>query len=44
LLIEQGVHIRAVQEILGHTRVTTTERYTNSRELHQTGEKPLVAC
>ena len=28
LLIEQGVHIRVVQEILGHTRVTTTERYT----------------
>ena len=29
LLIEQGVHIRAVQEVLGHTRVTTTERYTH---------------
>ena len=29
LLIEQGVHIRVVQEILGHTRVTTTERYTH---------------
>ena len=28
LLIEQGVHIRAVQEVLGHTRVTT-ERYTH---------------
>jgi hypothetical protein len=27
LLIEQGVHIRVVREILGHTRVTTTERY-----------------
>jgi site-specific recombinase XerD len=26
LVIEQGVHIRAVQEVLGHTRVTTTER------------------
>jgi hypothetical protein len=26
---EQGVHIRVVQEILGHTRVTTTERYTH---------------
>jgi len=29
LLIEQGVHIRGVQEVLGHTRVTTTERYTH---------------
>jgi site-specific recombinase XerD len=28
-LIEQGVHISVVQEILGHTRVTTTERYTH---------------
>ena len=25
LLIEQGVHIRVVQEVLGHTRVTTTD-------------------
>jgi site-specific recombinase XerD len=29
LLIEQGVHIRVVQEILGHAHVTTTERYTH---------------
>ncbi|MER7423041.1 tyrosine-type recombinase/integrase [Nonomuraea rubra] len=29
LLIEQGVHIRVVQEVLGHTRVTATERYTH---------------
>jgi integrase len=28
LLIEQGVHIRVVQEVLGRTRVTTMERYT----------------
>ena len=26
---EQGVHIRVVQEVLGHTRVKTTERYTH---------------
>ncbi|MEV4805132.1 site-specific integrase [Nonomuraea sp. NPDC049421] len=26
LLIEQGVNIRVVQQVLGHTRVTTTER------------------
>ena len=29
LLIEQGVHIRVVQEVLGPTRVTTTESYTH---------------
>jgi len=29
LLIEQGVRIRVVQEVLGHTRVTTTERDTH---------------
>jgi hypothetical protein len=29
LLIEQDVHIRVVQEVLGHTSVTTTERYTH---------------
>lgn len=29
LLMEQGVHIRVVQEILGHSRVTTTEKYTH---------------
>ncbi|GAA3421725.1 tyrosine-type recombinase/integrase [Streptosporangium vulgare] len=29
LLIEQGVNIRVVQEVLGHTRVTTTERYAH---------------
>jgi integrase-like protein len=29
LLIEQGVHIRVIQEVLGHARVTTTERYAH---------------
>ncbi|GAA3787613.1 hypothetical protein GCM10022226_02450 [Sphaerisporangium flaviroseum] len=29
LLVEQGVNVRVVQEILGHARVTTTERYTH---------------
>ena len=35
LLIEQGVHIRVVQEVLGHTRVTTTERYTHVATLQR---------
>ena len=29
LLMEQGVHIRVVQETFGHTRVTTTEKYVH---------------
>jgi integrase len=29
LLVEQGVHIRTVQEILGHSRITVTARYTH---------------
>lgn len=29
LLIEQGVHVRAVQEILGHSDVRVTQRYTH---------------
>lgn len=29
LLIEQGVHVRAVQDILGHADVRTTQRYTH---------------
>lgn len=44
LLAAQGVYIRVIQEILGHARVTTTQRYTNSQELHQTGEFLQVAC
>ena len=43
LLVAQGVHIRAVQEILGHSDVRTTEGYTNSQELHQAGENLQVA-
>jgi integrase len=29
LMIEQGVHTKVVQEVLGHARVTTTEKYTH---------------
>jgi site-specific recombinase XerD len=40
-LIAQGVHIRVVQEILGHTRVTTTERYTHvaSMQMRDAGDR-----
>ncbi|WP_240506656.1 tyrosine-type recombinase/integrase [Thermoactinospora rubra] len=38
LLIEEGVHIRVVQEILGHARVTTTERYT-SLQMKDAGDR-----
>src|SRR5262249_23662033 len=38
---EQGVHIRVVQEVLGHTRVTTTERYTHvaTLQMKDAGER-----
>ncbi len=43
LLLEQGVDIRVVQEILGHSTLAVTRRYTNPRELQRTGEKPQLA-
>jgi len=36
--------ITDVQWVLGHASLTTTQLYTNSRELHQMSEKSLVAC
>jgi integrase len=29
LLVEQGVHVRTVQEILGHSGIRITQRYTH---------------
>ena len=43
LLGELHVDMHVIQQILGHAQITTTRRYTNSQELHQTGEKPQVA-
>lgn len=34
----EPVDIRTVQNILGHASLASTQVYTNSRELHQTGE------
>jgi integrase/recombinase XerC len=36
-------NLRAVQKLLGHESIATTERYVNPRELHQTGALPQVA-
>ena len=46
----EGTYLRysantaALQELLGHAWTGTTARYINPRELHQAGEKLLVAC
>ncbi|HEY3652873.1 MAG TPA: tyrosine-type recombinase/integrase, partial [Streptosporangiaceae bacterium] len=41
-LVEFDYPERFVSEQAGHRYASTTAIYTNSRELHQTGEKPLV--
>jgi site-specific recombinase XerD len=35
LLIEQGVHVRTVQQILGHSDIRVTQRYTHVAEQSQ---------
>jgi integrase len=40
-----GADLKTVQEQLGHTSIVlTADTYTKSREFHQVGEKPRVAC
>jgi integrase len=34
----------AIAALLGHKTLAMTMVYAKSRELHQMGEKPLVAC
>jgi len=44
LALSAGVELKVVQEMLGHSSIVlTADTYLNSRELHQTGEKPPVA-
>ncbi|SRR6266498_869875 len=43
LLYARGVDLKAIQELLGHEWLSTTTRYINPRELHQTGEFLQVA-
>jgi site-specific recombinase XerD len=42
-LTEDGVDRRFIQVQVGHECDSSTAIYTNSQELHQTGEKPQVA-
>ncbi|MEU8041810.1 tyrosine-type recombinase/integrase [Streptosporangium sp. NPDC049078] len=46
LLIEHGVNIRAVQEVLDHPRVTTTERYAHVSTplMRDAGERGRPPC
>jgi integrase/recombinase XerD len=42
LALDAGATLRDVQDYAGHRDPRTTRRYDNSRELHQTSEKPQV--
>jgi site-specific recombinase XerD len=42
--INRGMSLEAIAALLGHRSLDMTLRYANSRELHQAGEKPQVAC
>jgi site-specific recombinase XerD len=43
-LAEGGLDAFALADLMGHSDVSITRGYVNPRELHQTGEKPQVAC
>lgn len=40
---DAGTAVDVLAELLGHELLHSTQRYYNSRELHRTGEKALVA-
>ena len=42
-LVRDGHNLVLVAELMGHARTETTRGYSNSQELHQTGEKPQVS-
>ncbi|MGH3778997.1 MAG: site-specific integrase [Pseudonocardiaceae bacterium] len=42
-LLAHGAGLDEIADLLGHRSLATTRIYANSRELHQTGEKPQVA-
>ena len=42
--INRGMSLEAIAALLGHRSMRMTLIYANPRELHQTGEKALVAC
>jgi len=42
-LLHAGTDITVIALWLGHEKVTTTQIYLNSQELHQTGENLQVA-
>jgi integrase/recombinase XerD len=43
-VLDAGGSVDEVQELLGHASVSSTEVYTNSRELHQMNAFAQVAC
>ena len=43
-LVNAGMTLQALMQLLGHSSPEMTMRYANPRELHQTRAKVLVAC